>query len=227
MRKFRAICVSLLAVTSVQSASAADLGVLGGLSIATAETGLNSGNSSGGMVTLSSGSITNFTGGVFAANMFGDVFGLETGLFYQTRGFSVTASFLSILSATQTFGVDYFTVPLMARIQVARGLRLGFGGYGSMALSGIKTSGAILGSATVQRDAFSVGSSSSGTRSGKWSDLDFGLIAGIQGLIPMADSVDFVADARYQFGLVDVVEGGGVDSKLRDLSLMAGVMFSL
>ena len=205
---FKSLVLFMSSLTvSVLSGSLAfantELGVLGGLNL-----GMNSFSTTAPGVTITTGSVSSFMFGAALHHTLQDSFGIEIDALYQKRGISVTGSGGGV-SVTRNITVNYLTLPVMARFEVVpQYVRLGVGGYASLAISDV-----------------SVGDVSATRAASNWSSTDFGLIGSVRGSYPVAPNVDLVADVRYMFGFTDVDTTAENDSKLRDFSILAGASY--
>ncbi len=178
-----------------------ELGLMGGLDGGSASLSTNS-------VSTATGSITSFVYGATSHFDLQGGFGLGLGvdLLMQSRGLFLTGSGVS---------VNYITVPVMLTYPVVpQFFRFGLGVYASVATSDVTLSAGGL-STTMTRTAFN------------WAGSDFGIVGSLRGAYPVAPGINLIADFRYMLGFTDIDTTSAIDTKLRNVSLMAGAVIQL
>ena len=156
--------------------------------------------------------------GTFGADLdFGMVplLGLETGLYYQIRGFATPQAQLSVTVRSTYESAQYLTVPVLLRLTVVPGfLKVGLGPYFSYAMSDFLTSTTSSSGAQTKSDqTFSLANRNK---------FDFGALASVRGFMPVAPLVDVVADVRFQYSLFNLTTNPNLVQKYYDLSFMLG-----
>jgi hypothetical protein len=195
MRHLAILCAALLAAAAPLCAQEHGLGVKGGLNIATQDI-------SGGGSSLDSRYGAVF--GVFYTLPLGWI-GLQAEGLYSQKGARVKAA-----GSTSTLVLDYFEVPVLARLRFGAARRHFFVAGGPSTGFRIKAKG---------RTEFS-GSTEEIDLADQVKQVDFGIAAG--GGMEIGS---LVIDGRYTFGLTDIDKDAGTRTKNRVVSVTAGFRF--
>lgn len=142
---------------------------------------------------------------------------VESGIFYQVRGFSTPQVQLSESTlASSSESAEYLTLPVMMRFMVVPGfLKVGLGPYFSYAVSDFKL-----------LSTYNAGGQTSRFRT--FSDLnrnqfDLGALASVRGSISLATLFDILADLRFQYSFLNLTINPNLIQKYQDLIFMVGV----
>ena len=147
------------------------------------------------------------------------LFELETGLYYQNRGWSRNRARLSQSGLSSSYeSADYLTVPVLVRISAIPGfLKVGLGPYFSYALGNFLTSSTTTaGQVTNGFQTFA---------DGNRNRFDFGGLLSVRGFIPVLPLIDILADLRFQYSFLNLNTNPNVVSRYYDLIFMVGARF--
>ena len=203
-----ALLLALLAAPQVQAQSV-DLGVKGGINVATISTDIPD-------IEQIKKSQTGFVGGAFAAFGLGSVFSIQPELLYSQKGFAAEEQ-----GAEANLRTNYFEIPLLLKANLDAGM-LRPAIYAGPVVSFESNCDLTVIGVTVSCDEDADGFAERKTTD--WG-LDFGANLDI-----FVGPVMLVADIRYQLGLTNLVSSEFADEetvKTRTWQFMAGVGLSL
>lgn len=148
---------------------------------------------------------------------------LQPEVVYTRKGYAESVSAFGYSFKTRV-AVDYIDVPLTAKAVIGRGrekLLLEAGGYVGFAL-GVKV--------TVETNRFFGGTQDATDHlspdEAGLEPVDYGLHAGAGLAVPMRNGL-IQFEARYQFGLADVMQDSGAEAYHRGVMLTLGYLFSM
>ena len=148
---------------------------------------------------------------------FAPLLALETGVFYQVRGFSTPRAQLSGSAIASSYeSAEYLTLPVLVRFSMVPGvLKVGLGPYFSYAIG----------------DFYSSSTSTAGNQTSRlrsFSDLnrnkfDLGVLASVRGSLSVAPLFDLLADLRFQYSFLNLTINPNLIQKYYDFIFLAGV----
>lgn len=167
-------------------------------------------------------SVTGLTAGAFLTVPFGGVFSLQPGLYFVQKGTETTDE-----TGTFSFDINYFEVPLLARLSLPTGGPLGVNFYAGPSLS-FETScevggssGGVDATASCDDDAFA-GALDTKT-------MDVGFVGGAGLSVSTGSRASIFVDGLFDLGLTSISDAttGELDMKNRSFLITAGLKFNL
>ncbi|MDR3607935.1 MAG: outer membrane beta-barrel protein [Oligoflexia bacterium] len=126
------------------------------------------------------------------------------------------------VSASQTVTANSVQVPALLNFHFNRFLTFGFGGYYARYIGQFRET----------NDSTGIQSNSNYSDVGLM-DSDYGVVGSVAMHVPVAHTVDFTVDGRYNYGLKNLVSdpsltpGGLSSEKTRDIQVLAGFTFHI
>jgi opacity protein-like surface antigen len=164
---------------------------------------------------------TGFAGGAFVTARITEAFGIRLEALYAQKGgkgtVTVTQDGSPVGTATFTFKLDYFEVPVLAVGSFPAGAKAKVNVFGGPAVA-FKARANVRAEAQGVSDQQDIGDSVEST--------DFGIAAGAGVSFAASERTNIVIDGRYTLGL-SKVDKGGTDLKNGGLVFLAGLSFPL
>ena len=189
-------------------ADAGEFSVLGGLDLAKS-------TFSPELVGVVYSGVSKFTLGVDYDYSFTRKWGVEVGLFYQSRGGKQTLG-----TRVGELGYHSLTVPIMVRYTlIPHYLSVGAGIYGSYGLGRVTL--------TEMEGSTVVDTQSAAYDVARVSRSDFGLVWGVRGSYRVTQRIEVIGDIRYYYGLKNLRLSSSETLKSTDLAVLVGARLAL